>query len=74
VLADGSSATALFNLPAMLISAAATMLLIIGIQESARVNAVIVAIKVDGRAADHRSRRHVHLDRELASVHSAEHR
>jgi len=46
VLADGTSATALFNLPAMLISAAATMLLIVGIQESARVNAVIVAIKV----------------------------
>ena len=46
VLADGSSAPALFNLPAMLISAAATMLLIVGIQESARVNAVIVAIKV----------------------------
>ena len=46
VLADGSSATALFNLPAMLISAAATMLLILGIQESARVNAVIVVIKV----------------------------
>ena len=46
VLADGSSATALFNLPAMLISAAATMLLVVGIQESARVNAVIVVIKV----------------------------
>jgi APA family basic amino acid/polyamine antiporter len=46
VLADGSSATALFNLPAMLISAAATMLLLIGIQESARVNAVIVTVKV----------------------------
>ena len=46
VLADGSSATALFNLPAMLISAAATILLLVGIQESARVNAVIVAVKV----------------------------
>ena len=46
VLADGSSATALFNLPAMLISAAATGLLILGIRESASVNAVIVAIKV----------------------------
>lgn len=46
VLADGSSATALFNLPAMLISAAATILLMIGIRESARVNAVIVAVKV----------------------------
>jgi len=46
VLADGTSATALFNLPAMLISAAATMLLMVGIRESARVNAVIVAVKV----------------------------
>jgi APA family basic amino acid/polyamine antiporter len=46
VLADGSSATALFNLPAMLVSAAATMLLLIGIRESARVNAVIVIVKV----------------------------
>ena len=46
VLADGSTVTALFNLPAMLISAAAMVLLVIGIQESARVNAVIVAIKV----------------------------
>lgn len=46
ILADGSAATALFNLPAMLISAAATVLLMIGIQESARVNAVIVAVKV----------------------------
>jgi APA family basic amino acid/polyamine antiporter len=45
-LADGSTATALLNLPAMLVSAAATVLLIVGIQESARVNAVIVAIKV----------------------------
>jgi APA family basic amino acid/polyamine antiporter len=46
VLADGSSAAALFNLPAMLISAAATGLLILGIRESARVNAVIVVVKV----------------------------
>jgi APA family basic amino acid/polyamine antiporter len=46
ILADGSSATAFFNLPAMLISAAATVLLMVGIRESARVNAVIVAVKV----------------------------
>jgi APA family basic amino acid/polyamine antiporter len=46
LLADGSTTTALFNLPAMLVSAAATALLIIGIQESARVNAVIVVVKV----------------------------
>ena len=38
--------TALFNLPAILISTAATALLVIGIRESARVNAVIVVIKV----------------------------
>jgi APA family basic amino acid/polyamine antiporter len=46
VLADGSTTTALFNLPAMLISAAATALLLVGIRESARVNAVIVVVKV----------------------------
>lgn len=46
VLADGSSATALVNLPAILVSAAATALLILGIRESARVNAVIVVVKV----------------------------
>jgi APA family basic amino acid/polyamine antiporter len=46
VLANGSTGTALFNLPAMLISLAATLLLVLGIRESARVNAVVVAIKV----------------------------
>jgi basic amino acid/polyamine antiporter, APA family len=46
VLADGTTVTALFNLPAILISTAATALLVIGIRESARVNAVIVVIKV----------------------------
>jgi APA family basic amino acid/polyamine antiporter len=46
VLADGRSATAVLNLPAVLISTAVTVLLVIGIRESARVNAVIVAIKV----------------------------
>ena len=46
VLADGRMVTALFNLPAILISTAATVLLVIGIRESARVNAVIVIIKV----------------------------
>jgi APA family basic amino acid/polyamine antiporter len=45
-LPDGTTVTALFNLPAMLVSLAATSLLVIGIRESARVNAVIVAIKV----------------------------
>ena len=46
VLPDGSTVTAIVNLPAILIALAATVLLVVGIQESARVNAVIVAIKV----------------------------
>ena len=46
VLADGTAATAILNLPAILIAAAATALLVIGIQESARVNAAIVIVKV----------------------------
>ena len=46
VLADGSPATAILNLPAIVVAVAATVLLVIGIQESARVNAFIVVIKV----------------------------
>jgi basic amino acid/polyamine antiporter, APA family len=46
ILADGTAATAILNLPAVLVSAAVTLLLVIGIEESARVNAVIVGIKV----------------------------
>jgi APA family basic amino acid/polyamine antiporter len=46
VLADGTPATAIFNLPAILIAIVATALLVVGIRESARVNAVIVAVKV----------------------------
>jgi APA family basic amino acid/polyamine antiporter len=46
VLADGSAATAILNLPAVLIAVAATALLVIGIEESARVNAAIVIVKV----------------------------
>jgi len=45
-LADGSTVTALFNLPAVLIIVAVTALLVIGIRESATANAIIVAIKV----------------------------
>jgi APA family basic amino acid/polyamine antiporter len=45
-LADGSSVTAVFNLPAVIIAVLVTTLLVIGIQESARVNSVIVIIKV----------------------------
>jgi APA family basic amino acid/polyamine antiporter len=46
VLADGTAATAILNLPAIVISLAVTVLLVIGIRESASVNAAIVAIKV----------------------------
>ncbi|MBI4419201.1 MAG: amino acid permease, partial [Gemmatimonadetes bacterium] len=45
-LADGSTVTALFNLPAVVIIAVVTALLVIGIKESANVNNVIVFVKV----------------------------
>jgi basic amino acid/polyamine antiporter, APA family len=45
-LANGASVTAVFNLPAVLITIAVTLLLITGVSESATVNAVIVVIKV----------------------------
>jgi APA family basic amino acid/polyamine antiporter len=45
-LPDGSSVTAIFNLPAVLIIAIVTTLLVIGIKESANVNNVIVFVKV----------------------------
>lgn len=45
-LADGSTVTAVFNLPAVLIVAVVTALLVVGIKESARVNDIIVMIKV----------------------------
>jgi len=45
-LADGSTATAIFNLPAVFIIAVVTTLLVIGIRESANVNNVIVFIKL----------------------------
>src|SRR5881409_181896 len=45
-LADGSTITAIFNLPAVIISAIITTLLVIGIKESANVNNVIVFVKV----------------------------
>ena len=45
-LADGSTVTAVFNLPAVIITVLVSTLLVIGIQESARVNAVIVVVKV----------------------------
>jgi basic amino acid/polyamine antiporter, APA family len=45
-LADGSTTAALFNLPAVLVIIAISALLIVGIRESARANAVIVVVKV----------------------------
>src|SRR3989449_3937283 len=45
-LADGSTITAVFNLPAVIIIAIITTLLVIGIKESANVNNVIVFVKV----------------------------
>ncbi len=45
-LADGSAVTAVFNLPAVIITVLVTTLLVVGIQESARVNAAIVIVKV----------------------------
>ena len=46
VLVDGHTVTTLFNLPAFLICMALAALLVVGISESAKVNNVIVAIKV----------------------------
>jgi basic amino acid/polyamine antiporter, APA family len=45
-LLDGSQVTAIFNLPAVLITVAVTVILVIGIQESATVNSAIVVVKV----------------------------
>lgn len=46
VLPDGTQAMGIVNIPAILIICLLSLLLMIGIQESARVNAVIVVIKV----------------------------
>src|SRR6185436_233615 len=45
-LANGTTVTAIFNLPAVIITALVTLLLLVGVSESATVNAVIVVIKV----------------------------
>jgi basic amino acid/polyamine antiporter, APA family len=45
-LADGTQVMAIFNLPAVIIIAVVTFLLVIGIRESATVNNVIVFVKV----------------------------
>lgn len=46
VMIDGQTVTTIFNLPAFLICGALAGLLILGVSESAKVNNVIVAIKV----------------------------
>lgn len=46
VLVGGQPVTTIFNLPAFLICAALSALLVVGVSESAKVNNVIVAIKV----------------------------
>ena len=45
-LADGTTITTVFNLPAFLVCVALALLLVIGVSESAKFNNVIVAIKV----------------------------
>jgi APA family basic amino acid/polyamine antiporter len=45
-LADGGVVTAVFNLPAVIITVLVTVLLVVGIQESAAVNNAIVVVKV----------------------------
>jgi APA family basic amino acid/polyamine antiporter len=45
-LADGSIVTAVFNLPAVIITILVTILLVVGIRESASVNTAVVIIKV----------------------------
>ena len=45
-LADGTTITTVFNLPAFLVCLALALLLVIGVSESAKFNNVIVAIKV----------------------------
>jgi APA family basic amino acid/polyamine antiporter len=45
-MADGTQVTAIFNLPAVIIIAVVTFLLVVGIRESATVNNVIVFVKV----------------------------
>ncbi len=46
VLIDGQTVTTIFNLPAFLICLALSALLVVGVSESAKVNNLIVAVKV----------------------------
>ncbi|HEX6219278.1 MAG TPA: amino acid permease [Sphingomicrobium sp.] len=50
-LADGTTITTVFNLPAFLVCAVLALLLVVGVSESAKVNNIIVAIKVTVLAA-----------------------
>ena len=59
-VAGGDPVTAVFNLPAVLITVAVTALLIFGVSESASVNAVIVVDQGRGRADRDRRRRILH--------------
>jgi APA family basic amino acid/polyamine antiporter len=45
-LADGTTITTVFNLPAFLVCMVLSLLLVLGVSESAKVNNIIVAIKV----------------------------
>jgi len=51
VLVDGQPVTTIFNLPAFAICIALSALLVVGVSESAKVNNIIVAIKVSVLAA-----------------------
>ena len=70
----GCSPEAIINLPAVFITLAVTVLIVIGIKESANVNAV--DRDRQGRGRDHRDpgRRGVRQHRQLDAVHPAEHR
>jgi basic amino acid/polyamine antiporter, APA family len=45
-VAGGDPITAVFNVPAVIVTIAVTLLLVLGVRESARVNSVIVIVKV----------------------------
>jgi APA family basic amino acid/polyamine antiporter len=51
VMVDGVTVTTIFNLPAFLVCTALALLLVVGVSESAKVNNIIVAIKVTVLAA-----------------------
>ena len=74
---DGTHITAtgaLFNLPAVLITALVTLICYVGIRQSAWVNNGVVAIKVTNRPIGHRLRLVLHQLPLLASLHSAQYR